>query len=197
MFKYLNFPQNFSVDPVAYHHEEGLFSKGEINWILENVKNVSYQEGTVTEDHSVSSIRKSYIKWLNWMEHSEFEWIYNRLHQAIERANTKYWQFNLYSMPEHIQYTEYYDDGGHYDWHMDMGAGVLSTRKVSITVQLSDPNEYEGGDLQFMRGNYQENAPRGLGTVIVFPSYMLHRVSEITKGTRKSLVLWVGGEHFR
>jgi len=197
MFKYLNFPQNFSADPVAYHHEEGLFSKGEINWILENVKNVSYQEGTVTEDHSVSSIRKSYIKWLNWMEHSEFEWIYNRLHQAIERANTKYWQFNLYSMPEHIQYTEYYDDGGHYDWHMDMGAGVLSARKVSITVQLSDPNEYEGGDLQFMRGNYQENAPRGLGTVIVFPSYMLHRVSEITKGTRKSLVLWVGGEHFR
>ncbi len=197
MFKYLNFPQNFSVDPAAYYHEEGLFSEGEISWILENIKSVPFQEGTVTEEHNISPIRKSQIKWLNWMERPEFEWLYNRLGQAVERANNTYWQFNLYSMPEHIQYTEYYDDGGHYNWHMDMGAGMLSARKVSITVQLSDPNEYEGGNLQFMRGEYQEDAPRGLGTVIVFPSYMLHRVSEITKGTRKSLVLWVGGEHFR
>ena len=197
MYKYLNFPQQLSIDPSAYHHEENLFSRGEINWILDSVENIPYQPGTVTGDHSISSIRKSNIKWLSWMDNPEFEWVYNRLQQSIERANNKYWDFNLYSMPEHIQYTEYYDDGGHYDWHMDMGAGVLSARKVSITVQLSDPNEYEGGNLQFMRGEFQEDAPRGLGTVIVFPSYMLHRVSEITKGTRKSLVLWVGGEHFK
>jgi PKHD-type hydroxylase len=197
MFKYLNFPQNFSVDPAAYHHEEGLFSKDEINWILENVQNVSYQEGTVTGDYNISPIRKSQIKWLSWIEYPEFEWVYNRLYHAIERANSKYWQFNLYSMPEYIQYTEYYDNGGHYDWHMDVGPGVLSTRKVSITVQLSDADEYEGGNLQFMRGDLQEDAPRGLGTVIVFPSYLLHRVSEITKGSRKSLVLWVGGDHYK
>ena len=100
-------------------------------------------------------------------------------------------------MPEPIQYTEYYSSGGHYDWHTDVGSGALSHRKVSITVQLSKPDEYEGGNLELLRGEYNEVAPRGLGTVVIFPSYMLHRVTEITKGTRKSLVLWVGGSHYR
>ena len=71
-------------------------------------------------------------------------------------------------------------------------------RKVSITVQLSDTDDYEGGNLEIWSGGDNVKiAPRGRGNVVIFPSYMMHRVTPVTKGTRKSFVLWVGGEHYR
>ena len=121
---------------------------------------------------------------------------------AVE-ANDVSWNFDLHSLPEQIQYTEYYGtDNGHYGWHADIGPDILSSRKVSITVQLSEANEYEGGDLQLFRGgDYKEEsfdtAYRGAGSVFIFPSYLLHRVTPVTKGTRKSFVLWLGGGHYR
>jgi len=73
----------------------------------------------------------------------------------------------------------------------------ISHRKLSVTVQLSDEDSYEGGDLQFMINNRIENAPRKKGTVIVFPSFILHRVTEVTKGKRNSIVGWLSGPPFR
>jgi PKHD-type hydroxylase len=66
-----------------------------------------------------------------------------------------------------------------------------------MTIQLTDPDEYEGGDLQFMINQRVVTAPREKGTIIVFPSFILHRVTEITKGTRESIVAWVSGPAFR
>lgn len=109
------------------------------------------------------------------------------------------WNFDLISVPESIQYTEYYDTAeGHYDWHQDIGPGSASLRKVSITVQLSEADEYEGGDLEMWQGGSSVcTAPRGAGVVFIFPSYMMHRVTKVTKGTRRSFVLWVGGQHYK
>ena len=71
---------------------------------------------------------------------------------ALE-ANNSLWHFDLISVDETIQYTEYYDTAdGHYTWHQDIGGGSASKRKISITVQLSDPEEYEGGDLEMWQG---------------------------------------------
>jgi PKHD-type hydroxylase len=114
-------------------------------------------------------------------------------------ANNEVWKFNLISAQELIQYTEYYDTAeGHYDWHQDIGPGIGSQRKVSITVQLSEADEYEGGDLEMWSGgNHVAVAERGAGVVFIFPSYMMHRVTKVTKGTRRSFVLWVGGDHYR
>ena len=116
-------------------------------------------------------------------------------------ANDALWHFDLHCLTDDIQYTEYYaDKGGHYGWHQDMGPGDMSKRKISLTVQLSDPSEYEGGDLEYFRGGDPEKAdkaPRGKGVVFIFPSYMMHRVTKVTKGTRRSFVLWVGGEHYK
>ena len=107
--------------------------------------------------------------------------------------------FDLYTILDDIQYTEYYaTKKGHYGWHQDIGSGWLSKRKVSITVQLSGPDEYEGGDLEYWRGGDGcETAPKDKGLVFIFPSYMMHRVTPVTKGIRRSFVLWVGGEHYR
>jgi PKHD-type hydroxylase len=80
---------------------------------------------------------------------------------------------------------------------MDIGPNELSVRKVSLTIQLSDSDDYEGGELQLLRGRMQENMPKGKGCVVVFPSYLLHRVSPVTKGKRISMVLWVGGGHYK
>jgi len=80
---------------------------------------------------------------------------------------------------------------------MDIGKGKYSKRKISITVQLSDPDEYEGGDFEFLIGKEIIKLPRKKGCAIVFPSYFLHRVTPVTKGTRKSLVLWGSGQPFR
>ena len=115
----------------------------------------------------------------------------------ISEANNNMWKFDLTHMRESIQYTEYYEGGGQYDWHMDCGIGIQAQRKVSVTVQLSHPDEYEGGDLQFMLGAGQIWAPRVQGAAVIFPSFFLHRVTPVTKGTRKSFVLWVGGEPYR
>ena len=114
-------------------------------------------------------------------------------------ANQNLYHFDLHSMSEQIQYTEYYDyEKGHYDWHMDTGYGNLSQRKISVTVQLSDGDEYEGGDLQLWPGGtYPLVAPRGKGNVVIFPSFLMHRVTPVTRGTRKSFVLWLGGGHYR
>jgi len=76
----------------------------------------------------------------------------------------------------------------------------MSKRKVSMVVQLSDPSEYEGGELQYFKGGNPENSESIMkmkGLTVVFPSYMMHRVTPITKGVRKSLVLWLGGEHYK
>jgi PKHD-type hydroxylase len=198
MEKFFSFPLRRSGDPTMYYHEMDLFTEDEISWILENHQDVPYETATISADKNVEDeVRKSRIKWLRYDHYSQFDWLYERLQQAIIRGNEKYWNFDLHTMPEHIQYTEYQEGGGHYDWHMDMGHQYLSMRKVSITMQLSHPDEYEGGDLQFMRSQWVENAPRNFGSVIVFPSYMLHRVTAVTKGTRKSLVLWSGGSPLR
>lgn len=115
----------------------------------------------------------------------------------IFEANEMMWKMNITHMREEIQYTEYYDNNsGGYEWHMDCGKGIQNQRKISVTVQLSDPDEYEGGDLEFNIGK-EITAPRGKGNVVIFPSFFLHRVTPVTKGTRKSFVLWVGGEPYR
>jgi PKHD-type hydroxylase len=81
---------------------------------------------------------------------------------------------------------------------MDMGGGNSITRKISIVVQLSDPDEYEGGELQIQTGSESYiSILKKKGAVTLFPSYMRHRVTPVTKGVRKSLVLWVGGSTFR
>lgn len=66
-----------------------------------------------------------------------------------------------------------------------------------MTIQLSDTDAYEGGDLQFMINNKIENTPREKGTIIIFPSFIMHRVTPITKGTRHSIVGWVSGPPYR
>lgn len=195
----MNFNQSYTDCQNYYWFGEG-FNKDELDIIYKGVANIPFTDGVLLGNSNTSEIkeiRSSSIKWVP--KSDEWDWLYRKLMDLTTEANNALWKFNLISAPELIQYTEYYDfNEGHYDWHQDIGPGSASHRKVSITVQLSDPSEYEGGDLQIWSGgNSISTAAKGAGVVFIFPSYMMHRVTKITKGTRRSFVLWVGGDHYK
>jgi PKHD-type hydroxylase len=190
-----------TVDLQNYYFFSKGFSDDELSKIYRDVASLPFREAATGEsnDNTDKSIRSSSIKWIP--QSQEWAWLYDKMMNMVIEANNAIWNFDLHTALDSIQYTEYYDvEGGHYGWHQDIGPGHLSTRKISITVQLSDTDDYEGGDLEYFRGgdiNNTEKAPRGKGVVFIFPSYMMHRVAPITKGTRRSFVLWVGGSHYK
>lgn len=94
-----------------------------------------------------------------------------------------------------MQFTTYPPDSVGYNWHCDIGDSIQSQRKVSLTVNLNE--DFDGGGLEFRLGTEPTPIPAKQGKVILFPSYILHRVKPIKNGTRHSLVLWAGGDHFR
>jgi PKHD-type hydroxylase len=99
-----------------------------------------------------------------------------------------------------FQYTEYHGtDSGKYDWHHDINwvNNSGNDRKLSVTVQLSDSDEYEGGNFEFGEVETPPTECRQKGTVLVFPSYLQHRVSPVTSGVRKTLVAWFEGPTWR
>ena len=150
--------------------------------------------------------RDSKIVWLN------DQWIYNEIFRYVNIANqNSEWNFH-WDWAENCQFTKY-TSGQHYGWHQDAwnepykedkGQAVGKVRKLSVTVNLTDGTEYEGGDLEFYAGNPEiedqiitvEEA-RSKGSVIVFPSFLWHRVKPVTKGTRYSLVVWCCGTPFK
>jgi PKHD-type hydroxylase len=134
-----------------------------------------------------------------WMEKKPgIAWLHARLEEMVLRINAQFYRYDLFGLVESFQYTVYEGaEGGHYGWHVDVGEKNYEPRKISLSLQLSDPSGYEGGDLILSAGEGEVRAERARGTLIAFPSYVLHRVVPVTSGTRKSLVIWVSGPEFR
>jgi len=195
----LQFPIDPKINLANIIHFPNFFDSKEINNILSNSQTLSSQKGN-TDKEEMNHHRNSRIKWIPQLP--PWYWVFNKIHTLTTNANNSCWDFNLIGFEENIQYTEYHStDLGHMNWHIDCGTSISSHRKISITIQLSDPSEYEGGDLEFfIGGDYSKGiikCPKSKGYALAFPSYVLHRVTPITKGIRKSLVLWVGGDQFR
>ena len=165
---------------------------------------------TGDDKQTLTKKRKSDVVWLN------DNWIYKEVHPYVHIANENAgWNFE-WDRSEQIQFTKY-KVGQYYDWHADSwpkpyekeGLFKGKIRKLSMTCQLTDGSEYEGGELEFDFRNYEpplrdeskhvtqckEILPKG--SIIVFPSFLWHRVKPITKGIRYSLVLWHLGYPFK
>ena len=136
-------------------------------------------------------------------------WIYSLIIPYINRANDlSGWRFQI-DTPETTQWTKY-SKTQHYTWHMDSFPNPYQNnefhgkiRKLSMTLSLCDGDEYEGGDLEFdLRDKPTKSTiltskdARKKGTITVFPSFVYHRVTPVTKGTRYSLVSWILGNPF-
>ncbi len=195
MQRHYVFPRKHAPDLQNYYWFNQGFSSEELTKIYNDVAELPFHEATTAGNDK--SIRSSSIKWIPQVD--RWDWLYTKLLNMAVEANTILWNFELYSAPEMIHYTEYHASAaGHYGWHQDIGPGGLSIRKVSITVQLSDTDDYKGGDLEIWKGGDSADiAPRGRGNVVIFPSYMMHRVTPVTQGVRRSFVLWLGGDHYR
>lgn len=188
------FPLNQETNQVDYHIFPEEFSDEEIMWVNNLSKLYPPEKAQIGTSNVEDEVRNSEVHWIPHNEDSE--WLYDRIAQLVMLANREKWHFSLHSILDDIQYTKYYDNGNHYNWHLDLGHGGSNHRKISITVQLSDPDDYEGGDFQIMAGPNPITLSKTKGTVLLFPSYLLHRVTPVTKGIRKTLVLWVGGHPF-
>ena len=151
------------------------------NTTIENLFKISNERkidkaAVGTEDKTAvknNKVRTSQVAWM-----TDVTWVRDLLYEYIKQGNRNAFNVQVDNIAD-IQYTEYHaSEGGHYNWHIDTFWNEQKPydRKLSVTVQLSDPSEYEGGNL-----------------VLIFPSYIRHRVKPITKGVRKSLVAWFEG----
>lgn len=181
------------------HAQENFLNLNDIKKLRDGLNLIDYQQAEI-QGTDLDDYRKSQIKWIKISK--EWDWLFYKIISHIQSVNTQYYNFDLSTLHENVQYTEYSSEyKGHYGWHMDVsGDYPFNLRKISLSIQLSSSSEYEGGDLEIFNGSDFENtfiAPRTRGTICVFPSFLLHRVTPVTKGTRRSLVLWVGGSHFK
>ena len=140
--------------------------------------------------------RTSHISWIPFAGEVATP-MYGRLNEIMQQTNKRHFGFENMQITEQAQYTEY-PEGGFYDWHMDCDLVMKNeppVRKISMTLILSSPDEFEGGGLEIAKPN-QIVRPKQ-GHAIFFASFINHRVIPVTKGLRKSLVMWFGGEPFK
>jgi PKHD-type hydroxylase len=188
--------KNPEPNPSFVFQLEEVFTEDDFKTIEEVIDETGLESAGVIkgqDDEDFGHIRKTDIGWLAGSEKTEP--IYQKIAQMVRIANDNHFHYSL-SYIETLQYGEY-KDGGHYDYHTDspINGKDNDNRKLSFSILLNDPSEYEGGELEIP-------AP-GVGKITVekncalfFPSFMPHRVCPVTSGVRKSLVGWVHGPNF-
>lgn len=183
----------------VYWH--GAFTDAEIDRIVELGLSKPLDEGVVNSGTSSSTLHASRNCTLNWMApDSENRWVFDKLQKAFLDLNDLYFKYDLEKF-EPFQFCRYHHDRQEfYGKHIDCSRGNLdpsTSRKLSVTLQLSDAADYEGGDLLLHAADRPDIAPRKKGMLVLFPSYVLHEVTPVTAGTRYSLVTWAHGPLFR
>ena len=152
-----------------------------------------------TEDHRVhENLRRSEIGWLN--PGGESRWLFDRIKDCVNGVNSDWFRYDLTGF-EGIQFTKYSIKAGEPDFyssHVDTASLPGGTvRKLSFTVQLSDPESYSGGEVVLYKSLIDSvNLSRDLGSISFFPSYTIHEVMPVTRGVRYSLVGWACGPAF-
>ena len=185
---------NFELDQVnLYAFWNNAFSKEECQKIINIAKDKGLIKGTtkgVTKD-----VRDSKVSWLYPVDN--MDWVFRRVTDITLNLNERFFKFDLFGLNEGFQFTNYEAPSGKYGKHVDRAINS-QVRKLSISIQLTNPEEYEGGELKLYDGEEEGIVmDKAQGTLIIFPSYVLHEVIPITKGTRNSLVTWVTGKQFK
>ncbi len=182
----------------AFAYAPNALTDDEIKLVEELASKSTMQgEGTLENGITNTEIRQNKISWLEVNEESKN--LYAKITNLVSGLNDKFFKYDLTEM-EDLQYAEYHSETkGHYKPHSDDSYAYNLFRKMSLTIQLSEESEYQGGELLFYRFNINDTviAPKTKGTLIVFPSFVIHEVTPVTQGLRKSLVSWVVGPRFK
>lgn len=190
--QYVLTPYATSLPPFAWW--EGAFTEDELNWLQQKARVANSQAQVGGAGNVDKNIRRSQV---NWMDNTaETQWVFRKLADVASNLNAQFFRFDLTGFGESLQLTNYdKSEHGMYGWHQDYNAFV--SRKLSLVVQLSDPADYEGGNLQIMTTGEPENVRKQRGLIVAFPSYVLHQVTPVTQGNRQTLVAWVSGPTFK
>ena len=190
--KFENSCWSFNLDKInLYSFWNNAFSKQECEMIINIAKNKGLIKGTTKGE---SDVRDSKISWLYPID--GMEWVFRRVTDICLSLNERFFNFDLFGINEGFQFTNYQSPSGKYGKHIDRSLDMV-VRKLSISIQLTPPNEYEGGELYLYEGDKGTLMDKSQGTLIMFPSYVLHEVMPVTKGERNSLVTWVTGKQFK
>ena len=165
-----------------------------------NSTDLQFEDGVFFQDDDRKDVRKSKITWL------ADNYLRQQLFYSVNLYNKQHWNYDIDGC-DPIQYGTY-SGGEYYDWHVDeeeetpIITGKLLERKLSMTIWLNDPDEYEGGEFDIeTKGPYMdvryETFKLKKGSIVIFPSDKWHRVRPVTSGVRKSLVTWFRGSPFR
>jgi len=193
--QYLLTPYASKTEPWAWW--ENAFNNDELNWLQQKAKEA--QQNAFVGGGSGNGvvdpvIRRSQVSWLN--NNADTRWVFEKLAHVASRLNADHFRLDLTGFGEPLQLTHYdQSENGMYGWHQDFGGGI--SRKLSLVLQLTDPSEYEGGNLQIMTSGNPQTVRKQRGIIAAFPSYALHQVTPVTQGTRQSLVAWVSGPQFK
>lgn len=189
--------KNHIYQPFAF--ADDVFTEDELNKIIkfgnmyvEEQAQIGGTTGSINKD-----IRACKLAWMFPNNHTN--WVYQKITDLVNKINDSMFNFDLTKL-ETFQFTKYKEEeSGFYDKHIDPMIGVYlpENRKLSLVLQLSDPSEYEGGDLCLYTGKDPTIIEKKRGRVVFFPSYTLHEVKPVTKGTRYTLVGWVHGPAFK
>jgi PKHD-type hydroxylase len=190
--KFENSSWNFKIDQVNFYSLwKNAFSKEECQTIINVAKDKGLIKGTTKSELDV---RDSEISWL--YPNDKIDWVYRRITDITLNLNERFFNFDLFGLNEGLQFTNYKAPSGKYGKHVDRGTN-LPVRKLSISIQLTNPEEYDGGELYLYDDDKGSLMDKTQGTLILFPSYVLHEVMPVTKGERNSLVTWVTGKQFK
>tara|TARA_R100001369_G_scaffold88634_2_gene125454 strand:+ start:1167 stop:1754 length:588 start_codon:yes stop_codon:yes gene_type:complete len=190
----INTSWNFYLDKVnSFAWAEKVFTKEECKKIIKIANDKGLIEG-ITHGKSYKNTRSSKICWL--MPGDDLDWAYRKITDVVLDLNSKYFKFDVSGFNEGFQFTNYSAPSDKYGKHVDRSEGFI-IRKLSLSIQLTDPAEYEGGELWLYEDDKGALMKKDQGTLILFPSFILHEVKPVTKGERNSLVAWATGKQFK
>lgn len=195
-----NLPWERATITYPYTWLDDMFTNKELQKIIRYGDNTNMESARTigTDQTDVEKIRKSDVFFIK--RDNETGWIFDKMNHITKTLNDQFYNFNLNGY-ESIQYTSYNGkEKGHYDWHIDTHLGnrnlphfMHEPRKLSISLLLNEPGkDFDGGDFLINTGQ-QEKVEFKKGRAIAFPSWLMHKVSPVTKGFRKSLVIWATG----
>ncbi|MEQ8666491.1 MAG: 2OG-Fe(II) oxygenase [Rhodospirillales bacterium] len=173
---------------------ENAFSPDECERLRTAFAALGAREGGLVAGRFDTEVRQSALVWLP--EGGEFEWVTRRMARLAADANRDVFRFALDGLEEQLQLA-CYGPGHFYNWHIDRGRGTLAgRRKITLSVQLTDPEDYVGGELELNADGHPLQAPSDQGTMVAFAAHTLHRVAPVITGNRLALVAWVHGPDF-
>jgi len=185
-------PYSRKIEPFAWW--ENAFTEEQLDWLQKKAREAT-DSAQIGSGEVNDKVRRSELNWLN--KNSECAWVFERLAHVASNLNADYFGFELTGFGEPIQLTNYHEARqGTYVWHQDFGSSGIS-RKLSMVLQLSDPSEYEGGELQILTKREPTSMKKKRGLITVFPAWTLHQVTPVIKGTRQTLVAWISGPGFK